>query len=209
MTVPNPDPSHTFASQRRPLLVSFFAHVVIGYSLYFVALMQAEPPVWAIDYIEQLKPTLGALETAARLSDRPFPAQVMILYTVISSILLGMYWVCYIFWVKHIRHEMYRRCCEKWQQPGFRAKERLQIAGIGVAELYVFGYGVPIHYFVEGGMVSTDNIHWLGKSLFSSSILSTTLLLVLSVLTGVAFVIGPLGVYLSISRFKTHTPLRS
>ena len=79
MTVTNPDLSRTESAQRRPLLVSFFVHVILGYSLYVVALWQTAPPVWALNYIEQLKPTLGALETAARLSDRPFPAQVMIL----------------------------------------------------------------------------------------------------------------------------------
>ena len=119
MTVANPDPSRTFVSQQRPLLVSFFVHVIMGYSLYFVALTQAAPPVWAIDYIEQLKPILGALETATRLSNRPFPAQVMILYTVISSVLLTMYCVYKAFFVRQLRQETYRRCCERWQQTGF------------------------------------------------------------------------------------------
>src|ERR1043165_8577339 len=93
MTVTNPDPSRTESAQRRPLLVSFFAHVILGYSLYFVALWQIAPPVWALNFIEELKPTLGALETAVRLSDRPFLAQVMILYAIPSSILLGMYFI--------------------------------------------------------------------------------------------------------------------
>lgn len=108
MTVTNPDPSRI----PRPLVVSFFAHVILGYSLYFVALWQTAPPVWTLNYIEQLKPTLGALETAARLSERPFPAQMMILYAVLSSPMLGMCYFSYAFLVKRVRQEMYRRMCE-------------------------------------------------------------------------------------------------
>ena len=147
MTVTNPDPSRT----PRPLLGSVFAHVILGYSLYVVALLQTAPPVWALNYIEQLKPTLGTLETAARLSEYPFPAEVMILYAILSSILLGMYWVYYLFFVKHIWQETYRGICERWQQTGFPVKKRLQFAALGVALLYAFGYELPIHSFMDGG----------------------------------------------------------
>ncbi|MEI8015638.1 MAG: hypothetical protein WCH20_12475 [Nitrospira sp.] len=152
MTVTNPDPSRTLAYERRPLLMSFFAHVILGYSLYVVALLQTAPPLWVLNYIEQLKPTLGALETAARLSESPFSAQVMILYAVLSSILQGMYWVYYMFLVKHIRQEMYRRACEHCRQTGLPFKERLGFFGFGLAQLYAFGYALPVHSFGEGGI---------------------------------------------------------
>ncbi len=147
----NPDLPRIVAFYQRQLLVIFIVHMVIGYSLYFVALTPIEPPVWATGYIEQLKPTLGALETAARLSDRPFPAQVMILYTVISFVPLTMYLVYTTFFVKELRQETYRLCCERWQQTGFPVKERLRFAALAVVVLYVFGYELPIHSFVEGG----------------------------------------------------------
>ena len=151
MTVTNPDLSRTVSAQVRTLLVSVYAHVILGYSLYVGALWQTAPPVWALNFIEQLKPTLGALETAARLSERPFSAQVMILYAILSSILLGMYWGYYMFFVNHICQESYRGMCEQWQQTGIPVKERLKVGATGVALLYAFGYELPIHSFVEGG----------------------------------------------------------
>lgn len=152
MTVTNPELSPTESAQLRPLLVSVYAHVILGYSLYVVALWQTAPPLWALNYIEQLKPTLGALETAARLSDHPFPAQVMILYAVLSSVLLGMYWVYYMFFVIHMYQELYRSLCERWQHTGIPVKERLKIGFSGVALLYTVGYELPISFFVEGGI---------------------------------------------------------
>ena len=205
MTVTNPELSRTESAQLRPLLVSVYAYVILGYSLYVVALLQTPPPLWALHYIEQLKPTLGALETAARLSERPFSAQVMILYTVLSSILLGLYWVYYMFFVIHMYQELYRSLCERWQHTGIPVKERLKIGAGGVALLYAFGYALPIHYFVEGGDRYRDYLNnWLSSALFSSSILSTTVLLFVSMTAGMAIVFGPLGIYMSIVRF--HPP---
>jgi hypothetical protein len=153
MTVTNPDLSPTGSAVQRQLLVSISAHAILGYSLYFVAVMQTAPPVWAVNIIEQLKPTLGALDTAARLSQHPFPAQVMILYAVLSSLLLGMYWVYYMFFVNHIiGQESYRGVCERLQQTGFTVKDRLAVGFVGVAILSMFGYELPISFFVEGGI---------------------------------------------------------
>lgn len=156
MTVMNPDLSRAEAAQRRPLLVSVYAHVILGYSLYGVALLQTAPPLWALNYIEQLKPTLGALETAARLSEHPFPAQVMILYAILSSLLLGLYWAYHMFFVNHLFQEAYRGIWEQWQQTGIPLKERLKVrlkvGASGIMLLYPVGYELPISFFVEGGI---------------------------------------------------------
>ncbi|SFW20426.1 hypothetical protein [Nitrosovibrio sp. Nv17] len=67
----------------------------LGYLLYFTA-RWVEPPMWALAWIDTLKPTLGALGTAARVSDTPFPAQVVIAYCAFSFLPL-MAWTTY--WV--------------------------------------------------------------------------------------------------------------
>lgn len=213
MTVTNPDRSRTLAPLERSFMVSFFVHVVLGYSLYFTAWAQAEPLAWAIGAIEQLKPTLRALETAARLSDHPFPAQVMILYTAISSVLLTMYWGSYLFFVKHIRQEMYRHYRKQLQQTGFPIRKRLGFAAGGVMILFVFGYYVPVDYFIKGGVkggvvMDSGRVFLRATTLFAPSILSATLLLVLSAIAAAALVISPWAFYLSIARFKSSTSTR-
>jgi len=195
MTVTNPNTYRTL----RPLLVSFFVHIILWYSLYVVALLQTAPPLWALNFIEQLKPTLGALDTAARLSQHPFSAQVMILYAILSSFLLGMYWVYYIFGVQHFAQETYRGLCERWGHTGLPVKVRLKLAACGVAALYAYGYEIPIRYYVKGGYLN----NWLSSALFSSSILSSTFLLSVSITSGMAFVVGPLFIYMSIVRFQS------
>jgi len=155
MTVTNPDLSRTESEQRRPLLVSFVAHVILGYSLYGIALMQTAPPLWAVNFIEQLKPTLGALDTAARLSEHSFPTQVMILYAVLSSLLLGMYWAYSLFFVNHIFQEACRGMCEQWQQTGIPVKERLKVrlnvgASSGERSKCIVGKGRQVHCVSAG-----------------------------------------------------------
>ena len=213
MTVTNPDLSRTVSAQLRPLQVSVYIHVILGCSLYMVALLQTTPPLWALDFIEQLKPTLGALQTAARLSEHPFPTQMMILYAVLSSVLLGMYWAYSLFFVNHVFQEAYRGMCEqwqqKWQQTGIPVKERLKVrlyvGASGVIFLYTFGYELPISYFVEGGDRYKDYLNnWVSSALFSSSILSTIVLLIVSMMVGAAFVWVPLSIYMSIAPF--HPP---
>jgi len=210
--VTNLDLSRTVSSQLRPLQVSVYIHVILGCSLYMVALLQTTPPLWALGFIEQLKPTLGALQTAARLSEHPFPAQMMILYTVLSSVLLGMYWAYSLFFVNHAFQEAYRGMCEQWQQTGILFKERLKVrlyvGASGVIFLYAFGYELPISYFVEGGDRYRDYLNnWVSSALFSSSILSTIVLLIVSMMVGAAFVLVPLSIYMSIAPF--HPSIRT
>ncbi len=45
--------------------------------------------------------------------------------------------------------------------------------------------------------------------MFSSSILSTTFLLFVSITSGMAFVVGPLFIYMSIVRFQSPTSIGS
>jgi hypothetical protein len=134
-------PSRTPTPQQwRPLVACLFIHVILGYSLYVIALVQSTPPEWALNAIEQLKPTFGAIETAAQLSERPFPIQVMILYAILSSFVLGICCFSYAFLVKRVRQEMHRRLCEQWGQTGLPFKNRLTFFGVGLVQLYLCGY---------------------------------------------------------------------
>lgn len=208
MTVTDPPP--TSSGDSRLFEVILLIHVVVGYAFYFTAVGQAPPPGWALAYIEQLKPTFGALETAARLSEHPLPAQVMIVYTVITSILLSLYMIYATFFVERNRQEAYRRLQKLLQHPGPSIKKRLGFAACGVALLYIYGYYVPVDYFLEGRMregvvIDSGRLLFRVTTLFSSSIMSATLLLVHSVLTAFAFVAAPLCFYLSVARFEsTH-----
>lgn len=204
MNVTNSD-SARLPVLERLLLVGFLVHVVIGYGLYFVARAQPEPPVWAAEYIEQLKPTVKRLETAAQLSDRPFPAQVMILYTAVSTVLLTVYSVYCAFFVKHERREFYRRYCEGLQQPGATPNLGLKGAVVGVGVLIAVGFIWPSVLLFMG----MSYFNYQVVALFSSSIGSATVLLLSSGLMALICVIGIWCIYLSICSFKSRTSMRS
>ena len=204
MNVTNSD-SARLPVLERLLLVGFLVHVVIGYTLYFVALAQPEPPVWAAEYIEQLKPTVKRLETAAQLSDRPFPAQVMILYAAVSTVLLAVYSVYCAFFVKHERREFYRRYCEGLQQPGATPNQGLKSAVAGVGVLIAVGFLWPSILLFMG----MSYFNYQVVALFSSSIGSATVLLLSSGLMALLCVIGIWCIYFSICSFKSRTSMRS
>jgi hypothetical protein len=117
--------------------------------------------LWALDWIEQLKPTFGALDTAARLSDHPFPTQVMILYAFLSTPLLGLYWVYYCFLAYHLAQDTHRGLCEKWGPTGFPFTMRLKFAAIGVTALTICWYVFPVHTLM-GGATGTTGTSMVG-----------------------------------------------
>lgn len=158
MTVTKPDPSplETLnAPEVRPLVVSVLVYIVLWYSLYVTAWVPAAPPLWALDGIEQLKPTFGALVTAARLSEHPFPTQVMILYAFFSTPLLGLYWVYYSFLVLHTAQDVRRGLCDQWGPTGFPLTMRLKFAAGGVAALSACWYVFPVDSLMGGGIGTT------------------------------------------------------
>lgn len=214
MTETNPNRSlleRLKTPEGRPYLVSICAHVLCGYTLYGVALLQSPPPEWALTAIERLKPTFGALNTAAQFNEHPFPAQVMILYALLSSLLLGVYYFYDSFLVTRNRQKMFRIMEERWGKTGLSVKERLLCGAFGVAALIAYGYVYLIQCFVEGGAWAKGlrSSAWLDLALFSSSILSATVLLLGSFVVACVCVYAPLGIYLSMKRFPSSTSIRS
>lgn len=190
----------------RPVVKSVGVYIVLWYSLYVTAWAPADPPLWALNGIEQLKPTFGALVTAARLSEHPFPAQVMTLYAFVSTPLLGLYWVYYIVGVQHAVPIMYRTLCERWGHRGIPVAMRLKFAAVGVTALSVCWYVFPVHTVMGGGYWYKGHLSgWLLPSIRSPSILSTTWFLFLSVGVAMAWVFGPLFIYMSLVRLESPT----
>jgi hypothetical protein len=185
----------------RPFWAGLLVNVVIVYSLYFLALAQGEPPTWAVEYIELLKPIVKALNTAARISHHPFPAQVMILYAAVSAVLLSVYFVYCAFFVKHIREELCRRFSEWMQQfDGGTARQRLKFAGTGVFFILV----TPLWPLILM-ILSSENIGWREVGLFSPSIGSSTILLLMPIHTAVSCVLGQWFIYVSMRSCKPST----
>lgn len=228
MSVTNPDFSR-FLAYGRPILLGFLLYVVIGYALYFVALAQPEPPAWAIDYIEQLKPTIKALDTASQISDRPFPAQLMIFYVTIGTVLLTIYVIFCAFFVKHIRRELYRRQCERIQEVGEAFFSRStdvgrrdpmseQATGTKVSpklrlKLAAMGIFLTIVSLVPFPMVLTTrdstNISWRAVAFFSPNFSSVTCLLVASSSVALGCLCGLGYLCLSVSSLQCREQTRS
>lgn len=181
-------------------------YIVFWYSLYVAACAQTNPPLWALQGIEQLKPTFGALVTAARLSDHPFPTQVMILYAFFSSPLLGIFWVYYSFLVQHLAQDTYRGLCERWGTRGLPVTTRLKLAACGVAILSVCLYVFPVYSLMGGGYWDNGHLNgWLYPAIFSTSILSATFFLFFSAGVAMSWVLGFLFIYMSLLRLQSPT----
>jgi hypothetical protein len=71
----------------RALLV----YVLLGYAVYFMARFAPQAPGWATELIEALKPWMGALKTAERVSNQAFQVQMLTIYTFFASMPLVVY----------------------------------------------------------------------------------------------------------------------
>lgn len=213
------------------LLVGALINFGIGYALYVVALAQSTPPAWAIDYIEQLKPTVKALDVAVRLSDRPFPAQVLILYAMVMTALQATYYIFCTFFVKRMRLELEQRVYErvqKWGDAVFSAattyresrahtgvppqevrvtpKMRLKFAGMGVV-MVLAALSFPVVLVAQ----DPTDISWRAQGFFSPSFLSVTVLLIVSNAVALACMLGPWFIYTAVGSYiaiESKAPIR-
>ncbi|MEQ1525174.1 MAG: hypothetical protein ABL911_00295 [Gallionella sp.] len=181
-------------------LKGLIVNVVLGYSFYFIARVQQEPPLWAITFIDHLKPTMKAMNVAARLSDNPFPAQVAILYVAVSTIPLTAYFLYLTFFVKEIRQETYKFFCEKVRQRGgFTGGKRLKLVANGVFVLVISTWIFPSFLLIEDP-TSTSRI---AANFFSNSIYSVGLLLLGSAVAATCFTTSIATISATIFNFLT------
>lgn len=85
--LPPPLDEHKFELRVTRGLVIF---CVLGYLLYFAA-RWGGPPMWALAWIEAIKPVLGALDAASRVNTTPFPVQMVIVYCAVGFPLLTVW----------------------------------------------------------------------------------------------------------------------
>lgn len=187
-----------------PFLKGFIVNLVLGYVLYFIAGVLHEPPMRVSTFIEYLKPTIKALDTAAHLSENPFPAQVVILYAPVSAVLLAAYFIYCTFFVKKIRQELYKHLCERMQLLGVTPKQRLKLAGNGIFVLIISLSLFPMGLLIQ----DPDNISWRAAGFFSTSVFSVGFLLLTSGVVALGFILGLGGICASISNFQFNKQTR-
>ena len=143
----------------RIFLAGTSAFLVLGYVLYFTA-RSGTPPDWALTLIDALKPTLGALNTAARVSGAPFPAQAVIVYCAFGSIVLTAWFAYWFLLANESRVAIQQKMIS---QP----RMKLAILGLGNLMLMLPGWA----WFLA--REDTD-IGWRDVAMFSPSFGSAT-----------------------------------
>jgi hypothetical protein len=194
----NLTPGNTSLAHGKPFLLAFSACLIIGYVLYFLALWQSEtPPAWVGRLIEGMRQSIKAIETAARISDHPFPAQVMILYASLSTLVLTAYFVYCVFAREDIRRAFNDRFEERLAVIGVTAATRWKIAFAGLFIALCSFSLFPLLLFVH----DSGRPSWRVLMFFSPSVGSASFLLLAS---GVAAWGITLGMWL-ISQSAVHS----
>ncbi len=175
------------ASIPKNFLIGFIVNAVLGYAFYFMAVMMNEPPTWAHLFIEHLKPTIRALNIAARLNNHPFPAQIIVLYAVTSSIPLSAYFLYAVFCVKKNRSEFYQFFCQRVQeQGGFTFKQRLKMTIHGFFVMTASIAMFPMLLLPE----DPHNISRIAAGFLSNSVFSVGLLLLTTGMVALLFTVS-------------------
>ncbi|WP_341929607.1 hypothetical protein [Methyloversatilis discipulorum] len=136
------------------------APIVFGYALYFAALFLSTP-VWALQLIDALKPTFGSLATAELVSKSPFPAQVAIACSVISS---GFYAPWFSYWLlgNEKSRTAYRLGIIKTQ-----SRKKILAAGLGcMAMAFLWAWFIARQ---------DSEIGWQERSLLSSNLIAASI----------------------------------
>lgn len=140
------------------------AFLITGYLLYYAA-QAVTPPKWAVMTINMLKPTLKALSTAARISETPFPAQVVIVYCAVGSVTLTAWLTYWLFII-----EESREICRHKALAQNISRMKLSLTAATMPLLLLL--------FIWLLVDEPTHIDWRDVSYFSPRLSSVTLLLV-------------------------------
>jgi hypothetical protein len=84
-------PKKIDSAYMKPIYRALLVYALIGCAIYLAASWAPIKPNWALSLIETLKPMIGGLNTAARVSDQPFAVQMLTIYVFFASIPLTFY----------------------------------------------------------------------------------------------------------------------
>lgn len=166
--------------KKEPILGIIFLYLLLGYALYFAAL-SVEPSGLNLGWFEALKAYVKSIRTATRVAalrnESAFPAQIIIMYCAIGTVLVAAWAAWYSTGIQ------YRNRLIKDFSAGGYSRFRYAVVGIFLLVLPVF--------FLTIFFMDTKIISWRDHVLFSSSLKSASFLLVSSAIVGmgVGFVI--------------------
>lgn len=156
----------------RPIWLVCIVFAVLGYALYFAALLLPTPE-WGRELIEYFATSVKALDTAERVAtlkgNDPFSAQVVILYCAWGSVVLTGWGLYAWAFNKQVRQASWLR----YQAlPSNKRPSQLRIF-IAVFTLIIAVVPCWYIFFLSGGLSNT----WRDAAMFSSSMHSATFLI--------------------------------
>jgi len=181
----------------RPIYIACVLFLVIGYLFYFSAYLLPTPQ-WGRELMIWAMPTVKGLDSAARVGairgTDPFPAQVVILYCALGSILLTVWCVCKGSFNERLLQEM---LCNCRKVPREKRPSKFQYFFAGVAALLAGIFCLYMAFWF-----SASNITWHDFKFHSSSTGSASFLLVVAVTMPLVVVVSPPMFYLSLFQNK-------
>jgi hypothetical protein len=102
-------PKKIDSTYMKPIYRALLVYAWIGCAIYLAASWAPIKPNWALSLIETLKPMIGGLNTAARVSDQPFAVQMLTIYVFFASIPLTFYSARYFLFDTNTHNTLVQR----------------------------------------------------------------------------------------------------
>lgn len=179
----------------RPIWIACILFIALGYGLYFIASM-APTPEWGRELIEYLAGSVKALDTAAQVAalkgNDPFPAQIVILYCAIGSILFAG-WCLYAGAVDNRMLEELVLNYKAMPSKSRPSKFRLFVASSTAAGVTFLGWVILF-------LLNSKTISWRDAAFYSASVHSTTFLIACCVIFAISIPVAYTCLHLAFSK---------